>query len=134
MLTAEDFQNNIFDNSSGHGEYYDEISYGNFTVDGACNGWYQSSYSFRARQKQTQGNMYRRSLNYDPDVDYSLFDNDGPDNIPNSGDDDGYVDGIAVVYSVCGAEWGPGNDNLWPHMSSLGAYESIRQMTLAQVA
>ena len=59
----------------------------------------------------------------DPDFDYTQFDNDGPDNIPNSGDDDGYVDGIIVVYSGCGAEWYPGNDNIWPHKSSLGSYE-----------
>ena len=59
----------------------------------------------------------------DPDFDYTQFDNDGPDNIPNSGDDDGYVDGIIVVYSGCGAEWSPGNDNIWPHKSSLGSYE-----------
>ncbi len=48
-----------------------------------------------------------------------LYDNDGPDNIPNSGDDDGYVDGIIIVYSGCGAEWSPGNSNIWPHQSSV---------------
>ena len=37
----------------------------------------------------------------DDDFNYADFDNDGPDNIPNSGDDDGYVDGIMVVYSGC---------------------------------
>ena len=62
----------------------------------------------------------------DPDFDYSLYDNDGPDNVPNSGDDDGYVDGIMVVYAGCGAEWGSGNDNLWPHMGTLDDYEYTR--------
>ncbi len=33
----------------------------------------------------------------DADTDLSLFDNDGPDGLPNSGDDDGWVDYIFVV-------------------------------------
>ena len=32
----------------------------------------------------------------DADVDFGLFDNDGPDGVPNSGDDDGYVDIIFI--------------------------------------
>ena len=38
-------------------------------------------------------------------VDFSLYDNDGPDNMPNSGDDDGVVDLLALAIpkeSVCG--------------------------------
>ena len=31
------------------------------------------------------------------DVDYGRFDNDGPDGVPNSGDDDGYVDVLFIV-------------------------------------
>ena len=30
------------------------------------------------------------------DVDFGLFDNDGPDGVPNSGDDDGYVDIVFI--------------------------------------
>ena len=33
----------------------------------------------------------------DADVDFSRYDNDGPDGVPNSGDDDGYVDYIFIV-------------------------------------
>ena len=32
----------------------------------------------------------------DADVDFGLFDNDGPDGVPNSGDDDGYVDIVFI--------------------------------------
>ena len=32
----------------------------------------------------------------DQDIDFALFDNDGPDGLPNSGDDDGWVDYIYV--------------------------------------
>ena len=122
-FTASDFQNMLFDNNSTGSmkEYYTEISHGNFTVDGAAGGWYQSSYTMSDANSNTKLYVSEIAQLADPDFDYSQFDNDGPDNIPNSGDDDGYVDGIAVVYSGCGAEWGPGNDNLWPHMSSLGS-------------
>ena len=122
---AADFQNLLFDdNSTGTmKEYYNEISYGNFLVDGTADGWYQSTYTMAQAVDNVKQYVAEIAELADPDFDYTQFDNDGPDNIPNSGDDDGYVDGIIVVYSGCGAEWYPGNDNIWPHKSSLGSYE-----------
>ena len=122
---AVDFQNLLFDdNSTGTmKEYYNEISYGNFLVDGTADGWYQSTYTMAQAVDNVKQYVAEIAELADPDFDYAQFDNDGPDNIPNSGDDDGYVDGIIVVYSGCGAEWYPGNDNIWPHKSSLGSYE-----------
>ena len=35
----------------------------------------------------------------DVDIDYSRYDNDGPDGLPDSGDDDGYVDAVFIVMS-----------------------------------
>ena len=53
----------------------------------------------------------------DGEIDFALYDNDGPDGIPNSGDDDGFVDvavfQFAEVAASCG---GPG---IWPHRSTL---------------
>ena len=122
---AVDFQNLLFDdNPTGTmKEYYNEISYGNFLVDGTADGWYQSTYTMAQAVDNVKQYVAEIAELADPDFDYTQFDNDGPDNIPNSGDDDGYVDGIIVVYSGCGAEWYPGNDNIWPHKSSLGSYE-----------
>ena len=124
-FSSQDFQNMLFDdNSTGTmSDYYDEISHGEFIVDGSTHGWYQSTFTMSEAKSNTKQYVSEIAQLSDSDIDYGQFDNDGPDNIPNSGDDDGYVDGIAVVYSGCGAEWGPGNDNLWPHMSSLGNYE-----------
>ena len=34
----------------------------------------------------------------DDSVDFGLFDNDGPDGIPNSGDDDGFVDAVVMIH------------------------------------
>ncbi|HEY2804290.1 MAG TPA: immune inhibitor A domain-containing protein, partial [Gemmatimonadales bacterium] len=56
-------------------------------------------------------------LHADSTVDFGQFDNDGPDGIPNSGDDDGAVD-LAVfvqpeVDGACG-----GNQDIWSHRFS----------------
>jgi len=55
----------------------------------------------------------------DPTVDFGQFDNDGPDGIPNSGDDDGYVDALVLLHPEVGAECqlvtsGVAN-NIWSH-------------------
>ncbi len=127
-FNASDFDQLLFGNNptGSMKDYYDEISYGNFVVDGTSGGWYQSSYTMSQAVANTKQYVAELAALADPDFDYAQYDNDGPDNVPNSGDDDGYVDGIMVVYSGCGAEWGSGNDNLWPHMSSLGSsYEYV---------
>ena len=126
-FNASDYETLLFgDNETGSmREYYHEISYGNFSVDGDAGGWYNSSSTMQQAVDNTREYVSNVASLADGDFDYGLYDNDGPDNIPNSGDDDGYVDGIIVVYSGCGAEWSPGNDNLWPHVSSLGSYEYV---------
>ncbi len=45
----------------------------------------------------------------DMDVDFSAFDNDGPDGIPNSGDDDGAVDLLFIVLPTMPANFLLGN-------------------------
>jgi len=123
-FNATDFDELLFgDNPTGSmRDYYNEISYGNFQVDGSTGGWYQSSLTMSQAVENAKQYVAEIAALADPDFDYAQYDNDGPDNVPNSGDDDGYVDGIIVVYSGCGAEWGEGNNNLWPHMSSLSSY------------
>lgn len=55
------------------------------------------------------------------DRDWGLYDNDGPDGVPNSGDDDGYVDALAVIHPTEGAECGSAgsDDRIWSHKWSL---------------
>ena len=97
-------------------DYFDEISYGNLLVDGTVGGWYQSSLNQSQAVENVKQYVAEVASLADSDFNFGLFDNDGPDNIPNSGDDDGYVDGIAVVYPGCLS----GSNNLWAHQSSLG--------------
>lgn len=47
-------------------------------------------------------------------VDWGQFDNDGPDGIPNSGDDDGYVDMAIFIHPDVDGACG-GNNNVWSH-------------------
>jgi M6 family metalloprotease-like protein len=53
-------------------------------------------------------------------VDWSQFDNDGPDGIPNSSDDDGYVDMAIFVHPAQdGACGGSTNNHIWSHRYQL---------------
>jgi M6 family metalloprotease-like protein len=51
-------------------------------------------------------------------VDFGEFDNDGGDDRPNSGDDDGYVDFVAFVYATaCPGDGRAGA--IWPHRGAM---------------
>jgi immune inhibitor A len=74
----------------------------------------------------------------DGTVDFSAYDNDGPDGIPDSGDDDGFVDALFVVHSGPGAEiFGGmilGVDYIWSMQSSLEYYNPTKSTTVDGVA
>ncbi len=57
----------------------------------------------------------------DGTLDWGQFDNDGPDGLPNSGDDDGYVDVLIVAHPTPGGECGTaGRENrIWSHRWNL---------------
>lgn len=59
-------------------------------------------------------------------MDYSAFDNDGPDGKPNSGDDDGFVDFVALVHPEAGGECSvpATRKNMWSHRSSLTSWNT----------
>jgi M6 family metalloprotease-like protein len=56
-------------------------------------------------------------------LNWGEYDNDGPDGIPNSGDDDGVVDVLAVVHPTWGAECGGAGsaDRIWSHRWTLSS-------------
>jgi M6 family metalloprotease-like protein len=58
------------------------------------------------------------SVYFPAGVNFGDFDNDGPDNVPNSGDDDGFVDGVFIVVPDGDASDGDA-DNMWGHQWSL---------------
>ena len=97
-------------------EYYTEISYGQFSVKGKVSGWFnlsENSEYYNRDSLHTSEFIEELCALADDDIDFGLYDNDGPDNIPNSGDDDGYVDVIAFIHSGLGGE--QGGPEIWSH-------------------
>ena len=136
IYTAQNFQDLLFDNNPTGTltDYYNEVSYNQFNITGSTYGWFTADQgrAYYAGSDNGKGSNYPQNAHgfvrdiagkSDPTVDFSQFDNDGSDGVPNSGDDDGYVDGLIVVYAGAGPDWSPSNDNLWPLMSSLGINE-----------
>ena len=107
-------------------QYYEEISYGLFSVTGTVFPWKKVS------KKDTHyegpgdckglcdaskvGDFLQEVLDAnDGEVDFSDFDNDGPDKLANSGDDDGYVDFAAFVHPEAGGECSDETIAIWSH-------------------
>jgi len=103
-------------------EYYDEISYGNFALDGTVYNWftlpnidtyYEGTENGLGSDSKVGALILSTLNNWDPSVNFAQYDNDGPDGVPNSGDDDGYVDFVSFVHPEIGGECG--NTNIWSH-------------------
>lgn len=104
--------------------YYAEISLGKLTMKGRVGDWVPTSLTIAEVTGNSNGlgndgrvgDWLRQAVAAaDATFDFTQFDNDGPDGRPNSGDDDGRVDGAAFLFheqdASCG---GPG---IWPHRS-----------------
>ncbi len=108
-------------------QFYSEISYGDITVTGAVYGWHTLSQPDTYYEGGPGCNglcgtgdiaqFITETLNaWDGSVNFGQYDNDGPDGIPNSGDDDGFVDFAAFVQPEAGAECGgAAANNIWSH-------------------
>ncbi|HEX9633162.1 MAG TPA: M6 family metalloprotease domain-containing protein [Gemmatimonadales bacterium] len=109
-------------------EYYAEVSNGLLSIEGLVTDWltldsaaayYLTTAEYgwpnRGRFSEWGASVMARA---DAAVDFSAFDNDGPDGVPNSGDDDGVVDLLLIMYATdCGGEWR--NGFIWPGGGSL---------------
>lgn len=113
-------------------DYYREISYGAFTVNGTVAPWraltrndtfYEGPPGCNGLCSASRvGDFLRETLTaHDASVNFALYDNDGPDGMPNSGDDDGFVDFVAFVHPERGGECG-GNNNIWSHRFILSGW------------
>ena len=121
-------------------EFYRENSHGRLIISGRVTpDWLTMPHSYAYYTAGTSGifgNIYPRSAQklaedamaaaYGAFGNLSYFDNDGPDGIPSSGDDDGYIDATIVVHPGQGAEVAPviQEDNLlWSHEGGIAVYE-----------
>ncbi|WP_420129811.1 M6 family metalloprotease domain-containing protein [Longimicrobium sp.] len=107
-------------------DFYREISGGRVTLTGTVLPWTRTGVtlaeaagaSIGLGEDAKIGEYVMSALQgVDANVNFGQFDNDGPDGVPNSADDDGYVDVTVFQYSeVAGSCGGPGP---WPHRGSV---------------
>ncbi len=116
-------------------DFYDEVSGGRVTLLGELVDWVSAprpdtSYTVDESGLVSgslggggAGNFVWDLLVLNDEVDWAPYDNDGPDGIPNSGDDDGYVDVLAVIHPTRGGECGGvgSNDRIWSHRWALSS-------------
>ncbi len=128
-VTPGDVEASLFTGPAPRGtlsEFYSEASYGRFTVAGDVLPWVRTSLTrgevvgtqFGLGEDAQVGAYLLEALNLaDETLDFRLYDNDGPDGVPDSGDDDGIADLVTFefleVSASCG---GPG---IWPHRSGI---------------
>ncbi len=104
-------------------DYYREVSGGQFDIDGVVTRWYTAPHPYSyytnlmsgqdAPPNNAQGMAHDAVVLADADHDLRQFDSDGPDQIPDSGDDDHYVDGVFVVHAGPGAEETASGDDIF---------------------
>jgi M6 family metalloprotease-like protein len=109
-------------------QYYHEISGGQVNLTGTVMPWVRTGITAAQATGASNGlgtdNQFGAYLQdavarLDPTVNFGQYDNDGPDGVPNSGDDDGFVDVTVFQFSDrAGSCGGPG---IWPHRSGLRA-------------
>ena len=99
-------------------EFYEEISYGQFSPVSQVVGVFTAphNHDYYGNDQQNSGTRQRQLMRAMVDsaeaagIDWSEFDNDG----------DGEVDGVTLVHAGQGAEQGNGS-NIWSHRWSLGS-------------
>ena len=113
-------------------EHYRDMSYGTFDLQGGVFGWFplaENALFYTSddnglgtdAESGEAGAFIRHTLQAaDPTTDFRIYDNDGPDNVPNSGDDDGYVDLVMFVHPNEGGECG--GTEIWSHSFSYSGW------------
>jgi len=107
-------------------QFYRDVSRGQVNLTGTVLPWVRTSIT-RAQaagvsnglgaEAQMAAYLQDAVTRLDSTVNFGQYDNDGPDGVPNSGDDDGYVDVTVFQFSdIAGSCGGTG---VWPHRSAL---------------
>ncbi|HWA16871.1 MAG TPA: M6 family metalloprotease domain-containing protein [Gemmatimonadales bacterium] len=124
--------------------FYEQLSNGAFSIQGDATNWIKLSQpeaSYTGDPGACQGLSQNGNCNgvwsgastlllqtglaeaidsVDATIDFALYDNDGPDGVPNSGDDDGFVDIVMFLHAeMDGACGGTTNNHPWAHRYQL---------------
>jgi immune inhibitor A len=123
-----DLQRRYFDGPSEPGtltQYYAEASRQRFYLRGTVVPWVRTSVRSNESGQGVEGvsreadHVIEALRAVDATVNFGQYDNDGADGRPNSGDDDGIVDGgVMLVTAEPGRPCGP-QGAVWPHVSPL---------------
>ncbi|MBZ4416189.1 M6 family metalloprotease domain-containing protein [Myxococcus sp. RHSTA-1-4] len=118
-------------------DYFREVSYGAFTLTGQVaqwrtvsreDTWYEGEdFEEEGELKTCNGlcaggrshELLKEALALYPEIDWRQYDNDGPDGVPDSGDDNGIADFVAFMHPEMGGECYGLTPNLWSHRGSL---------------
>ncbi|NNE10349.1 MAG: M6 family metalloprotease domain-containing protein [Gemmatimonadetes bacterium] len=126
-------------------DYYKEVSNDRFRLGGTVTPWYRSNLSlfhfadgdrtpgtiddfgFDTSDEAFAASPYPRNvwgivleavdLLDAGGFDFTQYDNDGPDGVPNSGDDDGVIDAIIILHAGLGGEAVLVANQIWSHQS-----------------
>ncbi len=110
--------------------FYEQMSGGLISIQGSVVGWlpldsndsyYEAGCNGLCGNSKIDSLMREAVTHADSTVDFGQFDNDGPDGIPNSGDDDGVVDLAVFVQPELDGACG-GNPDLWSHRYSYSGW------------
>ena len=117
------------DHDNSMRDFYLWTSYGKLDITGDVFGWFRvpEPLSYYANDRRGMGYYPRNTQKLiedavdaaDPFVDFSGYDNDGPDGIPGSGDDDGFVDFLMVVHGGQGYEWTQNPAHIHSHAGTI---------------
>lgn len=131
QVAGADIQRLLFDGPAPRGTLtgsYLEMSRGKLRVTGRVLPWVRTSLTRTVVVGATAGlgndakvgpYLIEALVGVDASVDFGAYDNDGLDGVPNSGDDDGFVDAVAFEFiEVAGSCGGPG---IWPHSWGIAA-------------
>ena len=125
-IPAAEVQRVLFDGPATWGtltEYYEEVSGGQLTVTGTVLPWVRTQTTREEAAGRSDGprdigdHLVEAMAAADATTDFGQFDNDGPDGMPNSGDDDGFVDALAIEFTEISASCG--GPAIWPHRSRI---------------
>ena len=120
--TNANFKSLLFDNNTySMKDYYEEVSYGAFTVSGNVAGWYTAGHphdyygqdSGGVGNDEFPGTLVREAV--------QAADDAGFDFTPYDNDNDGYVDIVAIVHRGTGQEASDNASDIWSHSWDLNS-------------
>ncbi len=132
VFSSDHLRAALFDGPSAQGtigDLYHEASRGALTVAGTVVPWYRAGLTLAevrggdfadGAPPRTGEYLLEAIAAVDQSLDLGQFDNDGPDGVPNSGDDDGTVDSVFFLYHEVGAHCG--GTGPWPHFGGLAPW------------